>query len=170
VSHIASESWFAVQVLPHHEFKVARVLEYKGYQHFVPTYASQRRWSDRIKIINQPLFAGYVFCRISKASIAPVGTTPGVVRIVGFNGKPLPIPDEEIQAVQKIIESRMSVHPYSLQIKIGQRVEVTTGPLAGITGTLVSIKNRNSLVISVDAVMKAISVDAGAFEVRAVHN
>lgn len=166
--HIGSESWFAVQVVPHHELKVAAMLQYKGYQQFVPTYLSRRRWSDRVKEIQRPLFSGYVFCRVCDSSFGLVGTTPGVVRIIGSNGRPLPVSDEEMDAVQKIAQAQVAACPCALHPKIGQRVQVTTGPLAGIKGTLVRIKNHNQLVISVDVVMKAILIDADAFEVHPV--
>jgi transcription antitermination factor NusG len=166
---IGTESWFAVQVSPKHEIKVATALNYKGYQQFVPTYLSRRCWSDRIRLIQKPLFSGYVFCRVHETTVGLVRTIPGVVRIIGFNGKPSPVPDAEIGALQKVVESGVTAYPFALHLKVGQRVEVSTGPLAGITGTLVQIRNRTHLVISVDLTMRAISVDMEAFEVRVLN-
>jgi transcription antitermination factor NusG len=135
VVHIGTEFWFAAQVSPQHETTVATILDHKGYQRFVPTYMARRQWSDRIKLIEKPLFEGYVFCRMTEQSFGLVRTTPGVVRLVGFNGWPSPVPEDEIFALQKLIQSGIRAYPIAMHLKVGQRVEVTTGPLAGITGT-----------------------------------
>lgn len=145
---------------------VASILSYKGYQQFVPTYISRRKWADRVKLIERPLFAGYVFCRTTEDSTGLVRATPGVVHIVGFNGHPAPIPEEEILALHKIIQSGRKAYPLALQLNVGQKVQVSTGPLAGIVGTLMQIKNRSQLVIFVELTMKAVSVDIDTSEIR----
>lgn len=145
---------------------VASILSYKGYQQFVPTYISRRKWVDRVKLIERPLFAGYVFCRTTEASTGLVRATPGVVHIVGFNGHPAPIPEEEILALHKIIQSGRKAYPLALQLNVGQKVQVSTGPLAGVVGTLMQIKNRSQLVIFVELTMKAVSVDIDTSEIR----
>ncbi len=165
-THFDADSWFAVQVRPQHEMTVASILKHKGYQQLVPTYVSQRKWVDRVKLIERPLFTGYVFCRTTETSMGLVIATPGVVRIVGFNRKPVPIPEEEILAIYRVMQSGAKVYPCELRLRVGQKVQVNSGPLAGITGTLVQVKNRRQLVISVDVTMKAVSLDIDAFEVR----
>jgi transcription antitermination factor NusG len=160
----SSEAWFAVQVSPRHEAKVACLLGYKGYQHFLPTYKSRRTWSDRSKTLELPMFPGYVFCRtVDKIVHGLVLATPGVIRVVGFNGKPYPIADEEIDAIRKAVLSPDALPcPY---LKVGQRVRITDGPMAGVTGILTQIKNRHRLVISVELIMKSIAVDVDARDV-----
>ena len=155
------ESWFAVQMSPRHEAKVAAFLNYKGYQHFLPTYRSRRIWSDRIKTVELRYFPGYVFCRtMDKMAHGLVLTTPGAIRVVGFNGKPYPISDQEIDAIRKAVLSPDAAPcPY---LKVGQKVRITDGPMAGVTGILAQIKNRHRLVISVELIMKSIAVDVDA--------
>src|SRR5882757_2803627 len=97
------ESWFAIQSAPKAEKKVAECLTHKGYRCFLPLYRSQRKWSDRTKVLELPLFPGYVFCRMRKDVSAPIRATPGVIRIVGFGDKPYPIPDSEIESLQQIV-------------------------------------------------------------------
>ncbi len=167
--HCDTDSWFAVQVRPQHEMTVAAILKHKGYQQFVPTYVSRRKWVDRVKLIERPLFAGYVFCRTTEISMGLVVATPGVVRIVGFNRKPTRIPEEEILAIHRVIQSGMKIYPCELRLRVGQKVQVSSGPLAGIAGTLIQVKNRKRLVISVDVTMKAVSLDIDAFEIRELH-
>lgn len=161
------ESWFAVQVAPRHEKKVASILSYKGYEQFVPTYESRRIWTDRSKMIELPLFPGYVFCKIThKAVTGLVIATPGVVRVVGFSGRPYPIPDHEIDAIRKFSSfPHVSPVPY---LKVGQKVRINSGPLSGITGILAQIKNRHRVVVSVDLIMKSIAVDVDVADVHAV--
>jgi transcription antitermination factor NusG len=164
MSAYVSESWFAVQVAPRHEKKVATILEYKGYEHFLPTYQSRRKWSDRIKTIDQPMFPGYVFCRTGQQSTdALILTTPGAMRVVGFSGKPYPIAEEEIEAIRRVAaSSNIEPIPY---LKIGEKVRINSGPMAGVTGILTQIRNRHRLVISVDLIMKSIAVDIDMFDV-----
>jgi|SRR5947209_251809 len=161
------ESWFAIQVAPRHEKKVATMLGYKGYEQFVPTYESRRKWSDRSKVIELPLFPSYVFCKIHhKAANGLILTTPGVLRVVGFGGKPYPIADDEIDAIRKLTLCA-DVSPVTY-LKVGQKVRITSGPLSGVTGILAQIKNRNRVVISVDLIMKSIAVDVDSFDVCAM--
>jgi transcription antitermination factor NusG len=150
--------WFALQVVPNHERKVADILTYKGRTSFLPTYKKKQRWSDRTKITEFPLFPGYVFCQLSHSVARDVLSTPGVNRIVGFGGKPYPIADEEIIALQKTLRSGLQPRPEPY-LKIGRKVQIVEGPLAGITGILTGYMNQGRLVISVDMIMQSISVE-----------
>lgn len=158
--------WIAVQVVPRYEAKVSILLQYKGYQSFLPTYKVRRKWSDRVKTLDMPLFQGYVFCRSCDEAVGLIVGTPQVIRIVGFGGKPSPIEDVEIDALRRISTSDTASEPCSY-LRIGERVQIKSGPLAGITGILMQIKNQRRLVISIDAIMKSVSVDVGSIEVSA---
>jgi transcription antitermination factor NusG len=161
------ELWFALQVAPHHEKKVATILEYKGLEQFFPTYKSKRQWSDRTKVVIQPLFPGYVFCRSQGSKMAPILATPGVNRIVSFGGKPCPVADEDIAALQRIVSVGVDPRPFPY-LTTGQRVRIIQeGPLFGIVGVLTKVKNRTRLVVSVDLITKSISVDVDQRDVTA---
>jgi transcriptional antiterminator RfaH len=149
------ECWFAIQVRPHREFLAARILHNKGLEEFLPTYKVKRQWSDRRKEIELPLFPGYIFCRFSSRITAPVLTTPGVIRIVGINAA---IPDAEIKAIQAIVSLRIPAAPCSY-LKIGTRVQVIAGSLAGIQGILLSYRNQHRLILSVTLLQNSISVE-----------
>lgn len=161
------ESWFAIQVAPRHENRVASLLNYKGYQHFFPTYQSCRKWCDRNKTLELPLFPGYVFCRIFHGTASGlVLTTPGVIRVVGFGGKPCPIPDSEIDAIQRLaLSPDVMPAPY---LKIGHKVQIMKGPLLGITGILTQVKNAHRLVVSVNLIMNSVSVNVDSVDVLPV--
>lgn len=154
--------WVAVQVVPRNEARVAILLQSKGYESFLPTYKVRRKWSDRVRTLDMPLFPGYVFCRREEAA-GLIVATPQVIRIVGFGGKPSPIEDEEIEALRRIGTSGATSEPCSY-LRIGDRVQVKNGPLAGITGILVQIGNQRRFIISINAIMRSVSVDAGSIE------
>jgi transcription antitermination factor NusG len=114
--------------------------------------------------IDSPLFPGYVFCKTTDSICGTVVSTPGVVRIVGFGGKPCPIQDDEIRALKCLLRSGMDIHPNPYLI-IGQKIRIKEGPLAGLTGVLIDIKNQRRLVVSIQAVTKSVSVDISSVAV-----
>src|SRR5260221_7850459 len=157
--------WFAVQVAPRREKRVAALLEYKGYEQFLPTCKLRRKWSDRTKVIENPLFPGYVFCRTQSEGVGLVGTTPGIMRILGFGGKPYPISDAEIVSIQKAVSSGVELSPCP-HFELGQTVQVTKGPLAGVRGLLAQVKkNQGQLVLSINLIQKSISIEIAVSDV-----
>lgn len=157
--------WFAVHVRPQHERKVATLLGCKGYQQFLPTYLMRRNCGGQTKTIEKPLFPGYVFCRVDEPVFGLVRTTPGVIKIVGVAGRPFPIPDEEINAVFRVLEAGTDVCPCALGLKAGEKVLVKKGPLSGVIGKFARVRNHSRLIILVELTMKAISVEIDAEDV-----
>lgn len=149
-------NWYAIQVRPRREFYTATLLQYKGYNPFVPRYESRRQWSDRIARLELPLFPGYIFCKFDVKFKMPIITTTGVIKIVGKNKMPLPISVEEIEAVCRITEFgyRAEPHPFPA---IGTRVRIGGGPLAGIEGIVKEYRNRQ-LVVSISLIQQCMSV------------
>lgn len=162
--------WFALQVRAKHEFSAASILHAKGYEEFVPTYRSRRRWSDRWKEQVMPLFPGYVFCRFNGDGCGPIVTTPGVIRIVTIGSKQLAqVSDEEIDMIRNTLKHELSVLPWT-QSAIGSTVRIKTGALAGVCGSLVNYKNKNYLVITIDAIQRSIAVPRDECELVAPAN
>jgi transcription antitermination factor NusG len=157
-------SWVAVQTAPRRENNVATLLTYKGYSCFLPQYTARRRWSDRYKTVELPLFPSYLFCRTTCAAAGLVVTTPAVIRVVGAGGKPLAIPDSEIQAL-KVIASARNVAPCSY-VNVGERVRVARGPLSGIEGILTSIRNHQRIIVSVEGIMRSVAVEVDACDIE----
>lgn len=151
-------SWFAVQVKTTHETRVANMLEYKGYPRFLPLYRRRRRWSDRIKEVDAPLFPGYVFCRFALEGRVPILKTPSVLRIVGIGKTPVPIDPDEIEAMQQAVSSgfAMSPHPY---LWTGQRVRINGGALDGVEGRILDIRRRDRLVLCISLLQRSVSVE-----------
>jgi transcription antitermination factor NusG len=158
-SHDASMGdWFAVQVWSGREHLSARHLAQRGYEVFLPHYREQRRWSDRLKVVERALFAGYVFCRFSPEIVGRIVTAPGVLRIVGDGTGPSPIPLHEIEAIQRIVAARLAAEPSGVP-RAGQRVRIEDGPLRGIDGIVQVVKNQQRLVVAVSLLQRAVSVE-----------
>lgn len=157
-------SWLALQVMPRHENTVDRILGMRDCEHFLPIREVKRRWSDRVKAIGQPLFPGYVFCKIQHSLMEVVRGIPGAIRIVSFGGKPYPVADEEIEAIQRLIQSDRDVSPVAY-LRIGEKVKVIAGTLIGVTGMITQLKKRDRLIMSLDFIMKSVSVEIDRSEV-----
>jgi transcription antitermination factor NusG len=150
-------SWYAVQVKPKYESVAAKSLRAIGYDEFLPTVTVRSRWSDRVKEIHKPLFPHYVFCRLGAEVLAPILTVTGVVRIVGFGGKPAPIPDHEIEALRRVLAQNLNVESH-LYVEVGEFVVVTSGPLRGVQGLVKAVKSADRLILSVGLLMRSVAV------------
>jgi transcription antitermination factor NusG len=158
--------WYALHIRSRHEKLVARQLFQKQIEAFLPLREEVHRWKDRYKKVEVPLFSGYVFAQFARSSPRrhAVLTTPGVIRIVGFGECDAPVPDEQIEALRRVVESdvHMEKHKY---LRVGQRVRVISGALAGIEGILKRIKGNARLVIAVEPIRQAVAVELAGYEV-----
>jgi transcription antitermination factor NusG len=150
--------WYAVHVKPNFEHVSARLLRDKGFDEYLPVYRSRRRWSDRFKDIDMPLFPRYLFCRMVHSERTQVLSTPGVVAIVACGTEPISVPESEIEAIRIVLRSGLGVQPCPF-INLGDRVDVREGPLAGVTGVVIAFKNELLLVVSVPILQRSVSVE-----------
>jgi transcriptional antiterminator NusG len=150
--------WYAVRTRSRFEATTSAAFRDKGFTEFLPTYLSRRQWSDRVKELRLPLFPGYVFCRFDASDQYRVLNSPGVVHIVGAGDTPLPIEDVEIDTVRKICESPLSAAPW-LDPVAGQRVIIVRGPLRGVEGTFVRMKDQCRLVVSISLLRRSVSTE-----------
>jgi transcription antitermination factor NusG len=157
----APREWFAVQVWSGREPQTARHLSERGYEVFLPRYRERRIWSDRIRVVERALFAGYVFCRLSTQIFGKVATAPGVLQIVGDGSGPAPIAAHEIAALQQIDAARLAAEPWPMP-QVGQRLRIDFGPLKGVEGVALEVKNRRRLVVSVSLLQRAVAVELDA--------
>jgi transcription antitermination factor NusG len=148
-----------------HEKTVAVMLSEKGFEVFLPLYESVRLWKDRKKRIALPLFPCYVFVQGGSDRRLEILTTPGIHSILFCGERAAIIPQEEIQAIRRIVEGNFRVEPH-LFLKCGERVRVTRGPLEGIEGVLVRKKNLYNLVLSVDMMAQSVAVEIDAADVE----
>jgi len=141
--------WYATYVCSRHEKQVLSQLEERSIACFLPVYKSLRRWKDRRKELELVLFPGYVFVHIDLKDRLRVLQLPSVVRFVSFNGQPAPLPDQP--------------HPY---LKVGQRVHVRSGPLAGADGILTRRKDKFRVVLSIDLIMRSVAVEVDEADIE----
>ena len=158
--------WYAIWTRSRHEKLVREQLEQKHLEVFLPTITKWSRWKDRKKQIEWPLFPGYCFVRFDGSDRLPILKCEGVVTIVGTDGYPSPIPAAEIDGIRRLIESELAFDPCPL-IKEGMMVEVKTGPLKGVVGRLIRKGTRARLMLSVDLIGQAVSVEVDAADVKA---
>ena len=158
------EQWYAVSVRPRHEKVVTRHLE-QGLTCFLPVYRSVRRWKDRRKELDMPLFPGYVFVNLNLRDRLGVLRAPGVLRFVTFQGQPAALPDSEIRALESTLSAglRPQPHPYLRQ---GTRVRVKRGPLVGVEGIMIRRKQRFRLVLSIDLIMRSVMFEVDEADVE----
>ena len=155
---ISKPSWYALQVRSRKEGYVASQIEGQGYECLLPTYKSVRKWSDRVKEVEQPLFPGYLFCRFDFQNRRPVITTPGVLQIVGYGRTAVPVSDEEIQSLQLAVSSGMPKQPWPY-LEVGQRVRVNYGTLSGLEGILVNVKGNHRVILSVTLLQRSVAME-----------
>ncbi len=162
-----SPTWFAVYTRHRHEKAAAEVLARKEVEAFLPLYAALHRWKDRTKELSVPLFPNYVFVLMGADQRGAVLSVPGVYDFVRLGGQPAPIPREEIEAIRQAVEGGRRVEPHPF-LKSGDRVRVKAGPLEGVEGILVRKKNFYRLVLSVELLVRSISVEVAVTDVERV--
>jgi len=159
-------AWWALYTRHQHEKVVAEILSQKGFEVFLPLYDSMRRWRDRRKLLELPLFPGYVFVRGLPSRRLQVVSTPGVHMILTKGDQIAVIPEDEIQAVRRAVDGNYRVEPHPF-LRIGERIRVTRGSLEGVEGILVRKKNLYRLVLSVEMLAQSVSVEVSASDVEA---
>jgi transcription antitermination factor NusG len=163
----AEERWYAAYTCANHEKQVAAQLDARSVEHFLPLYTSVRRWKDRRVQLDLPLFPGYVFVRLALRDRLRVVQIPSVVRLVGFNGLPAALPDEEMEILRSGLSERLRVEPH-LFLTVGRRVRIFGGPFAGLEGILRRKKNNLRVVISLNLIQRSIAVDVDSMDVVSV--
>jgi transcription antitermination factor NusG len=163
-SAFLEERWYAAYTSANHEKRVAKQLEERAVDHFLPLYRSVRRWSDRRVQSDLPMFPGYVFVRLALRNRLRVLQIPSVVRLVGFNGLPTALPDEEVEVLRSGLSQRLRAEPHPF-LTVGRRVRVRRGPLQGAEGILVRKKNIFRMVLSLELIRRSVAVEVDAADV-----
>lgn len=162
-------AWFAIQTRPRFEKKVAGQLHEKGIETFLPLFSAKHRWNDRQRVVQEPLFPGYAFVRISPVMNTRIAVlrTVGVINFVGHRGIGSSVPTSEIQAIKTVLEQRLPflLCPY---MNVGQRVRIRGGCFDGIEGILTAINNDDNLVISVQLIQRSIAMRITGYQIEPV--
>lgn len=156
---IASQlPWFALQVRCRREASVLAHLLARGYECFLPLYKSVRRWSDRLKEVEQPLFPGYIFSRFDFHNRGPLLMTPGVQQVVGVGGTPTPVAENELESIRAALASGLSSQPWPY-LQIGDQVRVIYGSLNNLEGILIHFKGSHRIVLSLTLLRRSVAVE-----------
>lgn len=163
------DRWYALTVAPRREFKVRDGLSsLDSVEAFLPAYQDKRPWSDRTRLIDVPLFAGYVFARFNPALLRiPVLRLGGVKSIVGFGSEPLALPDTEIESVRSLVASGFPVQQWPF-LRPGQKIRVEHGPLRGVEGVIVSQKDAWMMVVSIELLQRSMAVALDRSALKAI--
>jgi transcriptional antiterminator NusG len=160
--YAARTAWYVVHTCSHHERRVERRLQERGLEVFLPCLTVVRRWRDRKKILQVPLFPGYLFVNDAletSSAYYDIIMAPGVVQILGNNGKLQAVPLEVIESIRLATASDRPYYPYRYLLK-GRRVRVAEGPLAGVIGIIREHKEqKRKVVVEVELFHRAVAVE-----------
>jgi transcription antitermination factor NusG len=159
--------WYAAYTTPRHEKHVAELLAEREIETFLPLYRTVRQWKKSSPILLElPLFPCYLFVRVARSARGSVLNLPGVLSIVGSPKEPWPLPHFEIEALRFGAQmGKIEPHPY---LKVGERVRITAGSMAGVEGILVRKKNDFRFVLTLDAIMRSVAVEVDANDLEPV--
>lgn len=158
--------WYALYTRSRHEKIAEEELRRKKIETFLPLRKITRRWSDRKKVIEEPLFKGYLFVNIPLKLRWDVLNTRGVARFIGPSARvPVVVPEKDLWAIRRFIEEEIEIDPYPY-LKTGERVYIRSGPFKGAEGFIIQKGGHSRLVISLDMLMQSVSIaiDAGSVE------
>lgn len=160
--------WYALSTRSRQEKLASMTLESMGITHFLPVIDEEHRWSDRKKVVTVPLFPGYMFVQVALTSeIHLIRKVRGIVDFVGNHRGPLAIPLKEIENVRALVSRGANCSPHPL-LAVGQRVRVVRGALAGVEGTLIRYGGRSRIVVSVEIIQRAVSVDVAVSDAEPI--
>lgn len=157
--------WYATYTCANHEKRVAEQLGGRCVEHFLPLYETVRRWKDRRVRLQLPLIAGYVFVRLALRDRLQILQIPSVVRLVGFNGHPAALPEEEIEALRRGLANQLRIQPHPY-LTVGRRIRIKSGPLQGTEGILIRKKSVSRLVLSIDLIRRSVVVEIDSADVE----
>lgn len=164
--------WVALYTRSRHEKRVARGLDERGFDNYLPLVPIVSHWHDRKKTVYWPLFPGYVFARLPESSLSALYSVPGVVSVVSVAGAPATIPDEEILNVRKVAEAiRMtgSGPKPEVLVREGEPVIVTDGAFHGVQGRVLEHRgSRITLLVGVSAIGQGVRLEVPEDSVRGV--
>ena len=165
-----TSSWYAIRVNARHEKRVAQLLAGAEFQVYLPLVRTLRQWSDRRKMVEVPLFPGYLFvhCAMDGPNrVRLLSASRSVLAIVGSGPRPVPIPSIEIESIRSLLQADTQVTTLARLVR-GARVRVMDGPLAGVEGVVVSRRGGRRIVCSVKLLGRSVRADLEAGNVTAV--
>jgi transcription antitermination factor NusG len=139
---VVSQKWLAIYTKPRWEKKVDQLLQEQGIDSYCPLNKVRRRWSDRVKLVEEPLFKSYVFVKTDDSLRTAIRMTPGVINFLYWNGRPAVIKEREIQAIRRFLDEYENVEVRPADIAVNQRVKILQGALMDLEGQVMDIRHK----------------------------
>ena len=158
--------WYVAYTLPRHEKSIAYHLIQQNVETYLPLYSSVRKWNHRHAEVELPLFPGYVFVKITITDRVRVLAHPGVIRLIGFNGNAIAIPDGEVERL-KLLLATWKAEPYPF-LTVGRTVRIKSGPFASLEGRIIRRKGKMRLIVSLEPIQRAFLLEMDAAEAQLV--
>ncbi len=163
------KQWYVVYVKSRAEKKVLQSLEIKNIEAWLPVQKKLRQWSDRKKLVEMPLFPGYVFVRIDRKEYDPVLKTDHVVCYITIEGKAVPVRDRDIESLKRILQQdEIKVELTREDLLPGVQVEILSGPLMGIRGELIALKGRHKVSIRIKQIRYSVLIEVPVSELAVI--
>lgn len=157
-----NKTWYALYTRSRTEKQVLEQLQTAGFEVYLPLIKTLRQWSDRKKWVEMPLFRSYVFVHITPGEYYDVLNIPGAVRYVSFEGKAVPIPPQQIEAIRQYVSTGHDLPDVDLDILPGTKVDITTGPMKGLSGELINLVGKKKVRIEIDGLGRYIYLELPA--------
>lgn len=141
-----SKKWLAIYTRPRWEKKVNQLLTEKGFESYCPLNKVKRKWSDRIKVVEEPLFKSYVFVKVAEKERTEVRMTSGAINFVYWNGKPAVIKEKEISAIRRFLNEYEYVEARPMDVKLNQRVRIINGTLMDKEGKVLELRHKTAKI------------------------
>jgi transcription antitermination factor NusG len=145
-----TRKWYAIYTRPRWEKKVNLLLKEKGVESYCPLNKVKRKWSDRLKTIEEPLFKSYVFVKVNDGEKTAVRMTTGVINFVYWNKKPAIVKEKEIQTIKRFLDEHENIEVYSRELKLNDRVRITSGSLMDLEGKILEVR-RKAVKIAIES-------------------
>lgn len=145
------KNWYALYTKPRWEKKVFKSLEQRGFEAYCPLNKVRRKWTDRMKTIEEPLFKSYVFVRVGQKEMSEVRFVDGILNYVYWNGKPAIVKEEEIIEIKKFLAEYEDVTVSNIEIKAADEVMLNTGVMMGATGRVLRVLGNNTVEVRIDS-------------------
>ncbi len=151
--------WFAAYTNPRSEKQAERFLQEEGIITYLPIIKRLKQWSDRKKMVEEPLIRSYIFVYISEKEYFKVLNTRHVIRFITFEGKAVPIPEKQIDVLKKLLSTDTEIDVIDTPLEAGAPVIVSRGPLLGMTGELLEYKQKKRVMVKLSQTGKTLVVN-----------
>ena len=163
-----NKDWYVLQTRSRHEKKTHALLTRFNIESYLPLVSRKKKWSDRIKIVEEPIFSGYMFVRFQEINRYQILNTPGVVRFVSFNGEYATIDSKEIDAIKALSAFETEKLVVDSTFFPGEEVLISFGLFKGINAKLVSYKGKDKILLEVKAIGKGVLLEIGKTKIEKI--